>query len=54
VNKKQIIAEHYRSMGKKGGEARAEALSPEKRKKIARKGWLAMEKKRLAKLKNNA
>jgi hypothetical protein len=37
MDKKQIIAEYLRSITSKGGKARAKALSPEQRRRIARK-----------------
>jgi hypothetical protein len=44
--KEDILREHFSELGKKGGAARAEKLSPAKRRAIAKKGAAA----RLAKL----
>lgn len=41
-----IITEHYRKMGKKGGPSRAKKLSPERRKEIAMMGVKARLKKK--------
>ncbi len=40
-----ILSEYFRSLGKKGGAARAKALSETARKKIAKQGQAALRKK---------
>ena len=41
MNKQQIIKEHYRKIGRKGGINRAKVLTPERRKEIAIKAGIA-------------
>jgi len=43
---KEIIREHYRKIGKKGGKARAEKLTPERRKEIAQIAHKASRRKK--------
>jgi hypothetical protein len=45
ADKKQVISEHYRKLGKLGSKARADALTPKRRSEIASLGGLARKKK---------